>query len=819
MRTLTRIRRLAGWWAVAAALVLLVAPASAQAQSGRIAGTVVDDAGNPVSDAEVTVVGTRLGTFANDAGEFAIRGVRAGTHTLRVRQLGYADVEVEGVTVSAGETATVEVTLTPKAFEMGDIVVSASRQAERITDAPATVTRIDERDLQRTVGNSFTGALAGVKGLDYIQVGVTAAAVNARGFNSSFNNRMLMVIDDRIGVLPENGLPVGQFTTIPKIDLESVEVLVGPGAALYGADASNGVISMTTKDPREHQGTTVEVTGGNRDYRDVQFRHAGVTDDGSFGFKVAGEWQAAHDFENYLQHDVDGELVREKAIDWDTQVGRVEGAGVYYGDEYELELAGGFSETDAVGQTNVGRNQLEDWTYNFQQVKLSSDHLYASLYRTQSQSGQSYAINRFTQNRVLNPDASFEEVRQMSDWPSDGQLYVANVQGNFRVPELLNTRFVLGGQYRHDRVSSDEQWLTDRNTGEPIGIDQGGVYAQTETPLTSKLRLVLGARYDEHQDYESQFSPKAGLLFSPVPDQTIRFTYNRAFKSPTTLQTRFFIPDFVTAVGVFGNAEGFTVRDAGGEVLQTIDPLVPETNDTWELGYKGVIGERLYLDGTFYYSDYQDFLGSLLPINNPYAEENPTFAYRNDEVIVGEPPGELPQIVLTYQNLGAAQIWGSDIGARYALSPKVSLNGSFSVLEVSDIENPNPESQGQATAVNSTPVKWSLGADFQEIGGRGFGGVLLRHVTGYHFSSGINDGHIPTFNTLNLYAGLDLPVDGVSAQLTANNLFTCREVLENDPVTPNAEPGTSCGFDEGHVEMINMPAQETTVMLGLRWHQ
>ena len=125
-----------------------------------------------------------------------------------------------------------------------------------------------------------------MKGLDFVQVGMTSVGINARGFNSSFNNRMLMVEDGRVMVLPENGLPVGQFTATPKVDLAGIEVLVGPGAALYGADASSGVISMADQGPARLPGAHRGGDGRQPRYRDLQARYAGVQR-ADWGYKVS----------------------------------------------------------------------------------------------------------------------------------------------------------------------------------------------------------------------------------------------------------------------------------------------------------------------------------------------------------------------------------------------------------------------------------------------------------------------------------------------------------------------------------------------------
>lgn len=817
-------RRAAAWLAVGLGLMML--PAAASAQRGAIEGSVVDEDGIPLRDAQVVVVGTRLGDLTDAAGRFRIERVPAGTHTVQVRMAGFRRADVTGVEVEPGGTARVEVTMTRAPYELGGLVVSASRQQQRITEAPATITKIGTEEILNSTGNSFSGALKQVKGLEFIQVGMTAVAVNARGFNSSFNNRMLMMEDGRVAVLPENGLPVGQFTTTPKLDLESVEVLVGPGASLYGQDASNGVISLQTKDPREYRGTMVEVTRGTRDYTDVQFRHAGVLGDGHWGYKFSGEWQEADDFSNRLIYGTEDDPVPEIGTDWTTSVARGQGSLVYYDDDTDnlrVELAGGWSESDAMGQTNVGRNHIEDWSYSFQQLRASTDNLYFSAYHTHSQSGGTFAVNSFSEFSAVSPGLSVDSLQSLSDFPSNSDLYAADFQHNFRIPELLNTRVVWGGQFRHDEVSSKEQWLTDVETGEPIGIDQGGVFVQTETPLTSQWRLILGSRWDDHQDYASQFSPTAGLTFSPTEDQTLRLTYREAFKSPTTLQTRFFIYDFAPFVGVFGNRTGFEVVNAQGEVVDEIDPLVPEINETVELGYKGVLGDRWYLDAALWYADYQDFLGSLLPINDPFTAG--TLAqFPGGEPLVS--PAGRPQLVLTYQNQGNAKLLGLDLGASFALTDDVVFKGTFSWLDLNEAE--------QAPAVNAPPVRWTLSGDFNDVVGDLSAGVLVRHTTGYPFTSGINNGRIPTYESVDLDFGYDLPWEGMEVRLQAENLFGCRTmeqstfgtaggvperapVLDDDQGPEDLDGSHACGFDVPHAEMVNMPGIETSVFLGLRW--
>lgn len=797
----------------AATLALLPAAATAVAQSGRIAGTVSGPAGQPLADAQVAVAGQRaLGVRTGADGRFTLAGVPVGAHELRVVRIGYQSRTLPAIAVRDGEETRVEVVLQEAPASLSTVVVSASRRPERITDAPATVTKITSEEIENSVGNSYAGALKRVVGIDFIQTGMMSVAINARGFNSSFNNRMLMMEDGRIAVLPENGLPVGGLTAIPKVDLAGVEVLVGPGAALYGADASSGVLTLQTKDPREFQGTTVEASGGTRHYQDLQFRHAGLR--GKLGYKVSGEWQAAKDWDNYLTY---AGNVKEIGIDWDQSVARGTGALVYYDGDKRLELTSGASLFNGVGQTNVGRNQLKDWKYLNTQLKYSTPHWYFNAYRTQSLSGDSYAINRYSSAKAGDKlGLSDDSLKRLSDWPADGRLYAAEVQNNFQLPLLNDTRIVWGGQLRHDQVSSKREWLTDRETGKDIGITQRGVYAQTETPVALGVSVLLAGRYDKHDDYKAQWSPKAGLLFKPSEAQTFRVTYNRAFKSPTILQNRFDIVDFLPTIAVYGNMQGFTIKNAAGAVVGTIDPLVPEENETWEVGYKGILMQRLWVDVTAYRADYDHFFTPLLGINAAAAG---TFAYQGSNTQRIQNGAGTAQTVLTYRNLGRARMNGIDAGVRYQVSPRIAALGTASVIDLKKLEVPttiplSASARNELSQLNAPTTKWTLGLDANGVGSRNLlGGVTFRRVNRYYFASGINTGTIPGFGTVGANVGYKLPSLGAQLNLSVDNLFTCRKL----PVAGGGK--ADCGYGQRHLEMINMPEVGMMVFAGVRFQR
>jgi outer membrane receptor for ferrienterochelin and colicins len=819
----------APWRALLVLALSLLVPALARAQGGaEIRGTVAGPDGKAVAAAQVSLSGTRQSAVTNQLGAFSLGRVAPGSYTLRVTAPGFR-TGAQPVTVREGEPTLVAVALVADPVQLDAVVISASRRAERITDAPATVTRIGSDVLENSVGNSFAGALKNVKGLDFIQTGMTSVAINARGFNSSFNNRMLMLEDGRVSVLPENGLPVGQLTATPKVDLAGMEVLVGPGSALYGADASSGVLAITTKDPRQFPGLTVEASGGSRTYHDVQARYAGVA--GSFGYKVSGEFQEANDWSNILTYGTVREDQLKIPIDWHAQVARGTAGLAWYHGAAKVEVNGGASSTDGVGQTNVGRNQLKDWLYNFQQARFSTPHWFLNAYRAQSKSGQSFALNRYAAAQAAAPSLTADSLRMLSDWPSDGRMYAAEAQNNFRVPQLLNTAFVWGGQYRRDVVSSDRQWLTDRLTGEDLSIRTMGAYAQSTTPVMPWLDVVLSGRVDDHENYGRQYSPKAGVVVKPAEGQALRVTYNRAFKSPTILQTNFWIPDWTSVISIYGNTRGFTVKNAAGNTVATYDPLEPEKNTTWEAGYKGVFGGRLFLDVAGYWSRYEHFLSPLVVISNPFAGAAATFAYDADGKIIKNDAGVTP-ITLIYYNLGSARLHGMDAGLNYVLDQHVSFKGTASLLQLDRVEV--PAGREEATSLNAPATKFALGMDVNGIAApRGSlqGNVTMRHVNRYYFRSGINMGQIPNFTTTDLSLGYRLPRYNTLLNLNVSNLFSCTGTFSYASSLPASDPrrtadplnqhplaeDRSCGFNKKHSEMINMPSIGTMVFLGLQF--
>jgi TonB-linked SusC/RagA family outer membrane protein len=235
------------------------ATAHAQTQQGTLTGRVTDaGTGRPVPDAQVGVIGTTAGALTNTDGQFTIRGVKPGTVDVRALRIGYGG-QHKTVTVTAGQTATLNFALEEVVTKLNPIVTTATGQQRRVEVGNA-IAQVDAAEVVQTqavtnVGDLLTSRAAGVQVFGGTQTGA-GTRIRIRGTSSlSLSNNPIFVIDGiRVeGTTGSSTVSVGgtlpsRLGDLNPEEIESMEVVRGPSAAtLYGTDAANGVIVITTK--------------------------------------------------------------------------------------------------------------------------------------------------------------------------------------------------------------------------------------------------------------------------------------------------------------------------------------------------------------------------------------------------------------------------------------------------------------------------------------------------------------------------------------------------------------------------------------------
>ena len=873
-------------------LFLLFVALPAAGQNGTVSGTItVQEDGAALPGANVVALdenGSIVGGAATDVnGEYSF-SVAAGTYTLRARYVGFQDCEVE-VTVSNGESMTVDCGLSQSGLELNTVVVTSSRRQEKALDAPASVSVLSAEDVTANVTGSSVEALRTTPGVDMQQTGVDRREMVLRGFNNAFSGAAFVMTDYRQAAVPSLAVNIYSIMGNLSQDIDRVEVVRGPGSALYGAGVDAGVVHFITKDPFTHPGTTVSISGGERSFFMGEFRHAGVSSNGKLGYKLTGTYGSADDWELDPDNEHDAQQI---AIDCprDNEYSK---SNVNLSAEYRFSETGsltanaGYSSLKATVLSGVGTVQAEGYGYTYGQLRLNVDNFFAQVYMNRNDGGDSFVYGAFP---VI--DFSTQLVGQAQyDW--------ANASGRQNI--------TVGGDFEMIRPDTEGTIQTDD------GIDEVGGYLQSTTKLTNQLDFTAAVRadYSSIGDQDINISPRAALVFKPNNSHSFRVTFNRAYSSHGT-NSNFLniIAGQIPGTSIFlrgrGAADGYTwernaaytaiagtdlvasslnpatlgaptpiglpmdalyaglyagvsaipaatlaamLSGAGLPVdaatagnlqallnpqltqvngfspgvlatlnastlgielqptrdLKDISPLSQTVTNTFEVGYKGVVNEKLLLTIDGYYTNRDNFVGPLLVetpfvivpgITNdliaaiaagisgnaqlngalglmgvsPQAAAGLLVALGGDALPDGETPvavvqpvennpgvGQTPELMLTYRNFGKVSFYGADVAFQYLANENLSVFGNLSLVsdDYFDEDELDESGTGLELALNAPTLKGSAGFKYGFASGLSIN-AAGRYTDGFPVLSGPYVGDVDSYFLLDVGVGYDL---------------------------------------------------------------
>lgn len=436
-------------------LCLLILCCSLVGKAQKLTGTVRDAANK---EALIGVVITQKGTSnavrTDFNGKFEINLSNSGPKdSLSITFLGYSST-----TIAITNKTYYNITMSEGSVVTKEAVISGSRINEKLQESPITVERMSVAAIKETPAIGFYEGLSNLKGVDMTSASLGFKIINTRGFNSTSPVRTLQIIDGMDNQAPGLNFSLGNFVGASEIDIESVDLIVGANSAVYGPNAFNGVISMTTKDPFKFPGLTVQVKGASQDLFEGAVRYAKVYKK-KFAFKLNAYYLNATDFlaDNYQPTGTSQNKI-------ETPFG-LDAVNVY-GDEilYDPKTRGtfrdlpagdtnkyfyyrsGYRETDLINRnTNslklngglyykFGKNTTASYTYNmgtgstvyqgdnryaiknilFQQHKfeVKGDRFFARAYTTLEDAGDSYDIV-FTAFKLL------ESGKTRTKWKTD----------------------------------------------------------------------------------------------------------------------------------------------------------------------------------------------------------------------------------------------------------------------------------------------------------------------------------------------------------------------------------------------------------------
>lgn len=583
-----RIRLFTHLSVILAATLFGGATLRAQEGTGVIAGTVTQATSSaPVAGAQVRVVssgGVETTVASAPDGSYRVAGLAPGSYLVSARGIGFRESPAIRLDVAAGQTVLHTIELAGSAPALQEIVITASRAPEKVIDAPASVSVVSREEIETRPSLTPTDHLRAVPGVDIIKGGLVQSNIAARGFNGAFSGSLLMLQDNRFATVPSLRVNVPFLLTSTNEDIERIEVVLGPAAALYGPGSANGVLHVITKSPFSSQGTSLTLDVGERATRRSAVRHAATIGD-AFGYKLSFEKMSGNEWryddplepDNVLRPAANGAARVLTPVSRDFDVNRTAGeARVDIRPSPNMELIGSYGFADigsALELTSTsGVAQVKNWRYQHFQTRLRQGRFFAQAFLNLSDSGNEDSLD--TRGTYL--------LRTGAPIVDRSNLFAAQLQHSFEPGRGF--RLIYGGDLIHTNPKT-QGTVHGRNEGTDKVSETGG-YVHATQMLGEKFEVLGALRVDNHSKLEGNFvSPRAALVFRPTESQNIRLTYNRAFNNPATFQ---FSIDLAQArlgplpytIRVRGNEHGYGFRrdcagGAGGLCMKS--PFTPAT--------------------------------------------------------------------------------------------------------------------------------------------------------------------------------------------------------------------------------------------------
>jgi len=492
----------------------------------------------------------------------AVLGAAAGAHA----PFAAAQAQADGPTQVAGSISSL------KALSIEDLmkteVTSVSKAAEPLSDAPAAIYVITHEDILRSGAQSLPDMLRLAPNLQVAQITTSSYAISARGFNGSASSKLLVLIDGRSIYTPyHSGVPWDIQDVLPQ-DVERIEVISGPGATLWGANAVNGVINIVTRRSYDTQGPSADVGGGNLEQR-ASAQYGGEVND-------ALHYRAYVDSLHYDEDQRPGGSGAQDAhrmtqggfrTDW-TPLGELL---TLQGDFYQgSEDGAGVPREDILGQNVLGR-----WTHSFAD-------------------GAALQVQAYYDHQLQSEPGVGED---------DLHTYDLYLQHSFSWGARQN--IVWGGEYRiqHDDfpiITTATQPLYFRPQDRRLTL--GSVFGQDTFALTEALKLTLGMKLEDEPYTGIEPLPSGRLSWKLSDNNLLWAAISRAVRAPSRLDR-----DLYENIGPINVI-------AGGD-------FQPEELTAYEAGYRTQPTSRSSISISTFYNVYDDLRtaefspGGQLPVS------------------------------------------------------------------------------------------------------------------------------------------------------------------------------------------------------------
>ncbi|WP_144392033.1 TonB-dependent receptor plug domain-containing protein [Pleionea sediminis] len=535
-------------------------------------------------------------------------------------------------------------------------VTVASNFKETELESGSTVEAILKSQWRDYGAESVSDAIGHLPSTMIYPVPWGGSAVAIRGYASNLSVRGIATVLDGI---PMNNLRTGSalydirgFTVS---SLDRIEMIRGPGSALYGSDAFHGVISMKTYQSKENN-TDFWLQASSEGFVEGNANHTSILGDIAINASITTIDQSDQDIPySYTVPGTTTVQTSSRANAYDAYMG-VFKISVPISDTFKTNYGIYLKSHDSIESVSGGQSQSPfgsiflntDITDGKDRLVALKGDFEANFDNEITLEGKAYLwesrVEQFTDTSLL---PGFGGAGSLSV----GVEEVSGVSVLVKQPtNPLNTQWAVGIDYKKNEVSKSQTYLTASGTDRTIifvapdiiaGFDRDvkGLVVSAKTKLIDdRLQIVYGGRYDKYSDFGNQTSPRFGVIFLPTEKQALKLLYGEAFRAPI-------VTELLGAGGFKGNP------DLEPEVIETTELVYMYQSDSWKLNV------------TYFESEWTN--GIIL---TPTTDPDFTAEYNN----VGE--NESDGLEITYR--GSSGNWRWDLSASFVSSESISATGN-----------------------------------------------------------------------------------------------------------------------------------------------
>ena len=452
-------------------------------------------------------------------------------------------------------------------------VTSVSKSEESSFTAASAIYVITNEEIARKGALNLAEALRGTPGVQVSRRTNNTWEVSIRGFDNLYSNKLLVMIDGRSVYSPIFSGTYWEFTNYPVADIDRIEVIRGPGASVWGSNAVNGVINITTKSAKETQGGLAKLDYG--EYNESYYLRYGETldDEEKLNLRVYGQFQKYKELEpgidlkNTHENDNWDHLQGGFRLDFDvtSKDTLTLSSDVYHSDftQYNALLVNNFYEDgDSTG-----------YNLNLQHTReFNSKEKWSTLFY--------YDYHNIEQDTTL-----------------DSTVHTYNLETDYHFSPWDRHEITIGAGIRSYRSKAKD------SLGQLLFIPEDETTVNYTLFIQDKITLqpdrwtlTLGSKFEKNDYTDYEYQPSARIAFTPNRKNTYWAAVSRAVRTPSRYEH---------------GSDIFSGAAIGNNDVDS------ENVTTYELGHRILVNEKLSFDTTIFYNDYDDL---IITESNPGAD-------------------------------------------------------------------------------------------------------------------------------------------------------------------------------------------------------